>query len=180
MSVPRGRPPLHILGQSGEPGAEAADTPMSADIHASPARKMARRGNKLARTAVRAGRVEDARAREIVRTQAAARIQELLAPADRERIPRKPPLRALLIINSKSGPAHDSLLRVGELVDLLAQHGIAADVRVKLHKSQARRDARAAARDGYPLVLAAGGDGTVAAVARGLVGTRTVLGIIPL
>jgi diacylglycerol kinase (ATP) len=92
----------------------------------------------------------------------------------------KPPLPALLIINSKSGPAHDSLLRLRELVDLLAGHGIAADVRVKLHKSQARREARAAAKAGYPLVLAAGGDGTVAAVARGLVGTRTVLGVIPL
>jgi len=51
---------------------------------------------------------------------------------------------------------------------------------VKLHKSQARREARAAAKAGYPLVLAAGGDGTVAAVARGLVGSQTVLGMIPL
>jgi diacylglycerol kinase (ATP) len=88
--------------------------------------------------------------------------------------------RAMLIINSKSGPNHDSVLRVRELVDLLAGHGIDAEVRVKLHKSTARKDARAAAKSGCKLVIAAGGDGTVAAVARGLMGTGAALGIIPL
>lgn len=141
---------------------------------------MAKHVKRLARRAATAEHVEDAQAREIVRSQAAARIQELLPPDDAVQNSSPTPLPALLIINSKSGPAHDSLLKVGELVDLLAAHGIAADVRVKLHKSQARREARAAARVGYPLVLAAGGDGTVAAVARGLVGSKTVLGIIPL
>jgi diacylglycerol kinase (ATP) len=71
-------------------------------------------------------------------------------------------------------------MRVRELVALLAAHGIRADVRVKLRKSQARDEARAAARRGYAVVIAAGGDGTVEAVARGLVGSRTALGIIPL
>jgi diacylglycerol kinase (ATP) len=86
----------------------------------------------------------------------------------------------MLIVNSKSGPNRDSLLRVRELVDLLAGHGIDADVRIKLHKSVARKDARAAAKAGYRLVIAAGGDGTVEAVARGLIGTDAALGIIPL
>jgi diacylglycerol kinase (ATP) len=147
------------------------------------AKRMAKRAARLARLAARVEHVEDGQAREIVRLQAAARIRELLPPADNGQAPAlSPPLAlpALLIINSKSGPNHDSLLRVRELVDVLAARGIAADVRVKLHKSQARREARAAARAGYPLVLAAGGDGTVAAVARGLVGSQTVLGIIPL
>lgn len=142
--------------------------------------RMAVRVKRLARTTADLEHREEARAREIERAQAAARIRELLPPSDRTTTFPRPPLGALLIINSKSGPRRDSLLRVGELVDLLAAHGIAAEVRVKLHKSQARRDARAAARAGYPLVIAAGGDGTVAAVARGLVGTRTVLGVIPL
>jgi YegS/Rv2252/BmrU family lipid kinase len=134
----------------------------------------------LARSAAEAERREDAQARKILDSQAFARIQDLLAPDDCAPLALRTPLRAMLIINSKSGPAHDSLLHVRELVDLLARHGIAADVRVKLHKSQARRVARDAARTGYRLVVAAGGDGTVAAVARGLVGSKAVLGIIPL
>ncbi|HKB48897.1 MAG TPA: diacylglycerol kinase family protein, partial [Ktedonobacterales bacterium] len=143
-------------------------------------KRLARRVKRLAQVAAEVEQREDAEAREIVRSQAATRIQAMLPPADQPQTSPKPPLPALLIINSKSGPARDSLLRVGELVDLLAGHGIAADVRVKLHKSQARREARMAARAGYALVLAAGGDGTVAAVARGLIGSSTVLGIIPL
>jgi diacylglycerol kinase (ATP) len=142
--------------------------------------RMARQVKRLARVAAEVEQREDVQAREIVRAQAAARIQAMLPLDDQSRTAPKPPLPALLIINSKSGPSRDSLMRVHELVDLLAGHGIAADVRVKLHKSQARREARAAARGSYPLVIAAGGDGTVAAVARGLIGTSTVLGIIPL
>jgi YegS/Rv2252/BmrU family lipid kinase len=95
-------------------------------------------------------------------------------------LPRAAPRRAMLIINSKSGREGDSLLKLRSLVDILAALGIAVDVRVKLKKAVARTDARRAAKDGYGLVIAAGGDGTVAAVARGLVGTRAVLGIVPL
>jgi len=144
------------------------------------AQRLAAKGKRVARAAVEVEQRDGSRAREIVRAQAAARIRAMLPPANQVHTSPSPPLPALLIINSKSGPKRDSLLRVRELVELLAGHGIAADVRVKLHKSQARREARAAARAGYPLVLAAGGDGTVAAVARGLVGTKTVLGVIPL
>jgi diacylglycerol kinase (ATP) len=86
----------------------------------------------------------------------------------------------LLIINTKSGPRHDSVLRVREIVDMLATFDIRVDVRVKLSKSQARRDARAAAKSDYQLVIAAGGDGTVESVAAGLIGTDCVMGIVPL
>jgi diacylglycerol kinase (ATP) len=141
---------------------------------------MARQVKRLARVAAKVEHREDAQAREIVRAQAAARIKAILRADDQPSAAPKAALPALLIINSKSGPSHDSILRTRELVDMLAGYGIAADVRVKLHKSQARREARKAAKARYPLVLAAGGDGTVAAVARGLIGTSTVLGIIPL
>ncbi len=91
-----------------------------------------------------------------------------------------PHRRALLIVNSKSGPNRDSLSRTRELVDLLGAYNIAVDVRIKLSKKQAARDARAAAKAGCKLVLAAGGDGTVEAIARGLLDSRAALGIIPL
>jgi diacylglycerol kinase (ATP) len=94
---------------------------------------------------------------------------------------RWPRRRALLVINSKSGPSRDSLLRIHEIVDALEEFQIRAEVRVKLRKKQARVETRAAATSGnYDLVIAAGGDGTVEAVARGLLGTQIPLGIIPL
>jgi YegS/Rv2252/BmrU family lipid kinase len=124
--------------------------------------------------------------RAVVRRLLAAQALAPLA-ADKPEIARAPVAdlwperRALLIINSKSGPGRDSLLRVREIVDTLRGFGIRADVRLKLRKSQARKEARAGARKGrYDLVIAAGGDGTVESVASGLMNTSTPLGIIPL
>ena len=131
-------------------------------------------------------RAEESRARKLARRLGEA---EALAPlaTDKPEVAMAPLVdlwpkrRALLIINSKSGPNHDSILHVRDLVDRLATFGIRADVRVKLRKSQARKEARAAAaRKRYGLIIAAGGDGTVEAVASGLVGTEATLGIIPL
>ena len=92
----------------------------------------------------------------------------------------KSKMRALLIINPDSGPDDDSILRVKEIVKRLAAHGIKTDVRVKLRKKQARKMARRAAEKGRRLIIAAGGDGTVAPIAEGLLGTGAVLGIVPL
>lgn len=88
--------------------------------------------------------------------------------------------RALLIINPTSGPNNDSILHVKEIVARLDAHGIDVDVRVKLRKKQARKMAKRAAKKGRHLIIAAGGDGTVAPIAEGLIGTSAVLGIVPL
>ena len=104
--------------------------------------------------------------------EAARRLRDEGAPAARR--------RALLIINTKSGPNDDSIMRVREVVEELARHGVDAEVRVKLRKKQARKLAKNAAKDGYQLVVAAGGDGTIGAVARGLIGRPVALGIVPL
>jgi diacylglycerol kinase (ATP) len=94
---------------------------------------------------------------------------------------RWPRRRALLVINSKSGPNRDSLFLIHELVDVLRELQIHADVHVKFRKKQAREETHAAATSGnYDLIIAAGGDGTVEAVARGLLETQVPLGIIPL
>jgi diacylglycerol kinase (ATP) len=154
---------------------------MSKDTHVRSAKSMGKSAKRLARLAAEVAHREDAEARQIVGSQAAADIMAMIPPANQPRTSTsRKALPALLIINSKSGPKHDSLLHVGELVDLLAGHGIAAEVHVKVHSSQARREASAAAKAGYSLVIAAGGDGTIAAIAGGLVGSNTVLGVIPL
>lgn len=147
------------------------------------AAKLARSVNKLAKRTAVHDREEEARFFALARRTAQARLLAPLAeppapaPAVQADWPRR---RALLIVNSKSGPKKDSLLRVGDMVTLLGAYNIRADVRVKLRKSQARREARGAAANGYPLVIAAGGDGTIEAVAAGLIGTQAALGIIAL
>src|SRR5215204_628870 len=140
-------------------------------------RAASKRAQRLARRTAKAQREEEARVQALVEGIARSR---LLAPLADQSQPVPLDRRALLIINSKSGKDGDSLSRVREISEILASYGIGVDVRVKLKKSIARRDARRAAKQGCQLVIAAGGDGTVAAVARGLIGTSATLGILPL
>src|SRR6202171_3164237 len=125
---------------------------MSKDAHVRRAKSVSKPAKRLARRAAEVEHREHAQARQIVEVQAAADIMAMIAPANQAQASTSPkPLPALLIINSKSGPKHDSLLHVGELVDLLAGHGIAAEVHVKVHSSQARREGRGAAEAGDSL-----------------------------
>jgi diacylglycerol kinase (ATP) len=142
-------------------------------------KKLARAVDKVARRAVDLERQEEARLRALSARLEETRVRSLTdASQAAPSVWRK--RRALLIVNSKSGPNRDSLLRVRDLAELLAAYNIAVEVRVKLSKSQAAKDARAAADAGFELVIAAGGDGTVESVARGLVDTSAALGIVPL
>ncbi|HEY0583224.1 MAG TPA: diacylglycerol kinase family protein [Chloroflexota bacterium] len=146
--------------------------------------KIVRAETKLARRTARLDRQEEERLRTVARRLDEARLLSLdpeLAGSEQASIQRIwPRRRALLVINSKSGPKRDSLLQTRDIVDMLTAFNFQTEVRVKLRKAQARKEARRAAQRKFDVVIAAGGDGTVEAVARGLVDTRTALGILPL
>jgi len=62
---------------------------------------------------------------------------------------------------------------------LLLEHGIEVDVALAKPKEEATPLAKKAVKDGFDMVIAMGGDGTLEAVMRGMVGRKTPLGIIP-
>jgi diacylglycerol kinase (ATP) len=67
-----------------------------------------------------------------------------------------------------------------DLQDILQRHGVEAELLLTERPNHATELARQAVEDSRPLVAAAGGDGTVAEVAAGLVGSDTKLGVLPL
>jgi len=88
--------------------------------------------------------------------------------------------RARLIFNPSSGrDAEDNAARLAKLVNNLRAHGIEAKVGLKTSGAAARDLARKAVKSGDPLVIVAGGDGTIGDVAAELIGKDIVLGIVP-
>ena len=99
-------------------------------------------------------------------------------------LPEAPPkLRYRVIRNphagTKKGIAPNAISR-DELVVLLERHGLGSDVVETVDAGAARREARRAVHDGIDVVVAAGGDGTIGAVASALLGTDAALGVLPL
>ena len=66
-----------------------------------------------------------------------------------------------------------------ELADVLREIAPEAELRMTSEAGDAKRLAAEAAREGFRIVTAAGGDGTVNDVANGLVGTGAALGVLP-
>ncbi len=89
-------------------------------------------------------------------------------------------LQAKLICNPGSGSNGSANALLEETVRCLLNQGIAVDVALAHPKKKATPIAQKAAKDGYKLVIAMGGDGTIEAVMRGLVGSKAQLGIIPI
>ena len=87
--------------------------------------------------------------------------------------------KALIIVNPTVGRDATDNLR-----EELVNHFRGADIHYEIYETQAGVRAgevvRARLRDGLDFVVAAGGDGTVAAAIDGLVGSRVPLGIVPL
>jgi diacylglycerol kinase (ATP) len=86
--------------------------------------------------------------------------------------------RALVVANPNAGSMH-----LDEFTERLTKIFASRGSTYELHRTRPGGDLRcvirAAIRDGYDLIAAAGGDGTVSRVADGLVGKKTPLGILP-
>ena len=87
-------------------------------------------------------------------------------------------MKALLIINPNAGRRKVSPL--AEIQEVFKQEPFfELDVHNTTGPGCATVAARQAAQDGYDLVIAAGGDGSIFEVSNGLVGTEACLGVVP-
>jgi diacylglycerol kinase (ATP) len=69
--------------------------------------------------------------------------------------------------------------RLWRVLDVMVPNGVKFEIAETLAPGHATRLARDAAQDRQRMVVAAGGDGTIAEVAAGLDGSTTPMGIIP-
>lgn len=88
-------------------------------------------------------------------------------------------IQAKLIANPGAGKPEESAKQLELAARYLRECGIEVNVALAKPKEEAIPLAKQAAKDGYKLVIAMGGDGTLEAVMRGLVGSKARLGIIP-
>lgn len=92
---------------------------------------------------------------------------------------KKRSIRVKLIANPGAGDAAKAALRIEQVVRYLMDEGLQVDLALVHPKAEAIPIARKAVKDGYDVVIAMGGDGTVGVVIRGIAGSKVRLGIIP-
>lgn len=85
---------------------------------------------------------------------------------------------AKLIINPGAGTTNDTAKNMEHAVQLLQKHGMKVDVALAKPKKEATPLAKKAVKDGYDIIVAMGGDGTIEAVARGMIGSKSRLGLL--
>jgi YegS/Rv2252/BmrU family lipid kinase len=86
--------------------------------------------------------------------------------------------QAKLIVNPGAGNPAESQANLQLAVRSLQEHGIKVDVAFAKPKAEAIPIVKQAVKDGYKLIIAMGGDGTIEAALRGVVGSKARLGII--
>jgi diacylglycerol kinase family enzyme len=84
----------------------------------------------------------------------------------------------IVVFNPVAGRRRAHLL--WRVLDVLVANGVRLDLAETHRPGHAEALARDAARRGERMVVAAGGDGTIAEVANGLMGSPSHLGVIPL
>jgi len=89
-------------------------------------------------------------------------------------------IRALIIFNPTAGQAGSFEQDLLVAQDIWREHGWQVDLQPTDGPGDGTRIAREAAAQGYDVVVAAGGDGTVNEVVNGLAGTQTALGALPI
>ena len=87
-------------------------------------------------------------------------------------------MKVRLIHNPTAGP-RDVQGGLKRVCSYLKRHGWSVESELTERPGDAITLSRAAAEDGYDVVIAAGGDGTINEVVNGLVGTQTALGVLP-
>ncbi|HEX4780447.1 MAG TPA: diacylglycerol kinase family protein [Usitatibacter sp.] len=87
--------------------------------------------------------------------------------------------RVPVILNGSAGRGSNADTVAG-LQARFAAHGLEAHVHVAATGDDLSRIARELVREAPPLIVAAGGDGTVSCIASNLQGTKTALGVLPM
>jgi diacylglycerol kinase (ATP) len=88
-------------------------------------------------------------------------------------------IRVKLIANPGAGDVSEAASRIEQVACYLRDDGLKVDIALASPKKEAIPIAKKAVEDGYKVVIAMGGDGTIGAVIRGIAGTKVKLGIIP-
>jgi diacylglycerol kinase (ATP) len=88
-------------------------------------------------------------------------------------------VRVKLIANPGAGKASNGAENLKLVIGFLEKNGLKVDVAFAKPKEEATPIARKAIKDGYKTVIAMGGDGTIEAVMRGMIGSKVRLGIVP-
>ncbi len=84
----------------------------------------------------------------------------------------------VIVFNPAAGRRRAQLL--WRVLDVMVANGMRLEIAETTRPGHAEHLARCAAESGAPMVVAAGGDGTIAEVANGLMGSAAKLGVIPL
>jgi len=87
-------------------------------------------------------------------------------------------LHVKLIANPGAGDVSEAASKIEQVTSYLIDAGLKVSVALAKPKKEAIPIARKAIKDGYAVVIAMGGDGTIGAVIRGIADSKVTLGII--